>query len=987
MFFKRSLPFILLALILIPGWLTAQVVEFSPAFPTAEDSLEIIFNAEEGNGELAGFDGDVFLHTGVITKESSDNSDWKHVQSGWEETDPKLKATPIGDNKWRFVYKPTINEFFGVLPDEEVEKVAMLFRGFKNGSIEAVGRAEGGDDIFVDIFGGGLNVQFTKPSAELNFAEQNQATEIQGIANESSDITLTLEIDGEEVASVNNDTLTFDFTPPTSGTFELDLIGTSSNLAPDTASVSITVNPPVTDESRPAGLRDGITYSSDGTSVTLSLFAPNKEFVYVIGDFNNWEPDPDFFMKRDQAANADSTWWWIKIDGLTPGQEYGFQYLVDGELRVTDPYVELILEPNDDQFIDSQTFPNLKPYPTGKTEKQVGVLQPGKEEFEFEVEDFEKPDPQELVIYELLVRDFTDNHDFKTLTDSLDYLADLGVNAIELMPIMEFEGNVSWGYNPSFLLAVDKYYGKAEDLKKFIDEAHKRGMAVILDMVHNHHFGRSPLVRLYSSGDFGPPTEENPWFNVEPRHPFNVGFDMNHESAATKHYIDRVNSFWLEEFKFDGFRFDLSKGFTQNNTLGDVGAWNQFDQSRVDIIQRMADKIWETDSDAYIILEHLADEPEEIALSEYRTNEGKDGMFLWSKMNREYNQLSMGFFDSDDFPNSINRVWFGNTNFNVPNQITYMESHDEQWMMFRNREFGNSSNSNHDITEVDVALERQKLAGAFFLTVPGPKMLWQFGELGYGGGPDECLKPGGGSNGECSASDPGRTAEKPVRWDYYDDPERKNLYKTWAALMKARNDYGIFADPSTNVETRIGEDRAFRWIKLSNDTLEAIVVGNFDVESREFNIPVDDDQFGEWFDYFTGDPVDFQPQNLRRSFQPGEFRIFTSEPLETPESGLVTDVEDEQISSTPREFKLKQNFPNPFNPTTRIEYDLANSSEVSIEVYDILGRKVATLINNQRQAAGTHSINFDASRLSSGVYIMLMKAGDFRSTQKMTLIK
>ncbi|WP_243664309.1 alpha-amylase family glycosyl hydrolase [Rhodothermus marinus] len=91
--------------------------------------------------------------------------------------------------------------------------------------------------------------------------------------------------------------------------------------------------------------------------------------------------------------------------------------------------------------------------------------------------DFERPPAHELVIYELLIRDFVARHDYATLIDTLDYLERLGVNAIELMPVAEFDGNISWGYNPAFHLALDKYYGPADDLKRFVDECHRRGIA------------------------------------------------------------------------------------------------------------------------------------------------------------------------------------------------------------------------------------------------------------------------------------------------------------------------------------------------------------------------------------------------------------------------------------------------------------------------------------------------------------------------------
>ena len=126
------------------------------------------------------------------------------------------------------------------------------------------------------------------------------------------------------------------------------------------------------------------------------------------------------------------------------------------------------------------------------------------------------------MIYELLIRDFTAAHTFAVLSDTIDYLKRLGINAIELMPVMEFEGNSSWGYNPDYLFAVDKYYGPKNELKHFIEVAHSKGIAVILDIVCNHQFGQSPLVKLYWDGSA--PAANSPWFNQVPKHPYNVGF-------------------------------------------------------------------------------------------------------------------------------------------------------------------------------------------------------------------------------------------------------------------------------------------------------------------------------------------------------------------------------------------------------------------------------------------------------------------------------
>jgi pullulanase/glycogen debranching enzyme len=194
--------------------------------------------------------------------------------------------------------------------------------------------------------------------------------------------------------------------------------------------------------------------------------------------------------------------------------EYAFQYLVDGEIRIADPYTDKILDPWNDNNIPSSTYPNLKDYPTNKTNHAVSVFQTDQSEFQWQNDDdFVQPEQKDLVIYELLIRDFIQNHDYQTLIDTLDYLEDLGINAIELMPINEFEGNSSWGYNPSFYFAPDKYYGTKNDLKSFIDECHRRGIAVIQDMVLNHSYRQSPFVRLYWDSINNRPAINNPWYN------------------------------------------------------------------------------------------------------------------------------------------------------------------------------------------------------------------------------------------------------------------------------------------------------------------------------------------------------------------------------------------------------------------------------------------------------------------------------------------
>jgi len=580
------------------------------------------------------------------------------------------------------------------------------------------------------------------------------------------------------------------------------------------------------------------------------------------------------------------------------------------------------------------------------------------------VTDFNRPKPEDLLIYELLVRDFITQHDYKTLIDTLGYFEKLGINAIELMPINEFEGNECWGYNPAFYFAPDKYYGPKKYLKKFIDECHKRGIAVILDMVLNHSFGQSPLVRLYNQGDYGPPTSENPWYNVTATHPYSVGYDFNHESSATQTFVDRVNAFWLTEYGIDGYRFDLSKGFTQKYSDNDVGLWSAYDASRIAILKRMTDKIRSVDSSAYVILEHFADNEEEKELAEY-------GMMLWGNMNAAYSQSAMGWLEDSQRSSDLSWGFFKTRGWSKPYLVTYMESHDEPWLMYKNLQWGRS-HEGYDIQNLSTALDRMKLVAAFFFTLPGPKMMWPFGELGY----DQYLPESG----------PERTAPKPILWEYYHQPERKNLYDSIAALIKLRREHKVFRDPQSNVQMRVGQGQYDRRINISNDSMNVTIIGNFAVTKKSVNPNFQ--KTGEWYDYFFGDTILVVDVHEPISLAPGEFHIYSDVKLETPD--IATGLNGNSGMDL-RIFELKQNHPNPFNPQTSIQYNLAHTGDVSLNVYNIVGQKVRTLVNDA-QAFGEHKVIWngmsDDGRLTAGgLYFYRLQAGDFVQTRKMLLIK
>ena len=876
--------------------LNAQVIVVTPPLPTDIDGVEVVFDANQGSGGLANYTGDVYAHTGVITNLSTSNSDWKYVKAGWGVNIPDCKLTSLGNNKWKLVIGPDIRQYYGVPAAEHIPKMAFVFRSgvTVNGSY-LEGKAAGGADIFYDVYPSGLTVSITSPDQSLVFEQLNQSFTV-SVSSFLADTTI-LYSGGQRIASTTGTTLTQDITPTAYGRFLVKAEGkNSTGMVAD--SFYYYVRPAVPVAEVPAGITEGINYLGDNTAI-LCLYAPLKQYAFVIGDFNDWLPDPSYYMNR----TPDGKRYWLQLNNLVKSKEYIFQYLVDGSIRIGDPYAHKVSDPWNDQYIDTVTYPGLIQYPAGKTTGVATVLQTAQPVYSWQHPDFTPPAATDLVIYELLIRDFTAEHSFQSVMDSLAYLKKLGINAIEFMPVSEFEGNLSWGYNPNYYLAVDKYYGPGSKFKELIDACHSQGIAVIMDIVLNHAFGTSPYVMLYWDGTNNRPSAESPFYNTVAKHDYNVGFDMNHESPDTKYYVSRILKYWLSEYNIDGYRFDLSKGFTQTNTLGNTTAWGLYDQSRVNILSAYHDTITATNPKAQLILEHFADNSEEKVLS-------AKGMLLWGKMNYNYTEAAKG-----DISNSnISSCAYTSRGWTEPGLVGYIESHDEERLMFGCESAGNFSGS-YSTRDTVTALGRAALAATFFFTIPGPKMIWQFEERGY----DYSINwPSGTSTS--------RLDSKPPRWDYMDQFKRKKLYNTFTALIKLREENPLFK--TTNFSLDVAG--ALKTIHLKNDTLAAVVVGNFDVSTATV-APVFYST-GKWYDYLTGDSLTVSDVNGGISLKAGEARLYMNRRVANPYG----------ISLSPGNILLDV-YPNPVTEQCNILINYPGRADCKVTVFNIQGINIATV--------------------------------------------
>ncbi len=958
--------FLLFALIFISTEIFSQIVVTVPEHPTQNDSITVYFDATQpGAEELLNYTGTVYAHTGVTTNLGT----WQHVIGTWGNNTNQPALTRDSANHYHLTigYPRT---FYNVPnPSEQILALDFVFR-----SSDATLQTR--PDIFIDLFEPGLNLVVNSPEVDFSYGDPQRSPvfcgendtvniSISSIAIGTVTASISLYVNGTLTAQSDSNEITYQFLASnfTVGSTIITAIAADTSDLRDTLNFAIMINPPVTDLPLPSGNEHGINYTS-ATSVTLALYAPYKNFVYVIGDFNDWKVDSSYYMYRDEVT-PDSVVWWLTINNLSPGEEYAFQYLVDGKIRIGDPYCEKVLDPANDQYISDTTYPNLKPYPYGKTSEIVSILQTDQQPYQWQVTNFQRPARTDLVIYELLVRDFVSTHDYKTLKDTLSYLKRLGVNAIELMPIMEFEGNESWGYNPNFNFAPDKYYGPKNDLKSFIDSCHQDSIAVIFDAPMNDIFNSSPLARLYWDSTNSRPAANNPWLNPIAKHPFNVGNDYNYESPAMRYYINKFTKFWLSQYNIDGFRFDLAGGYTQ--CPNGYNNWEQYDATRIAIQERIADAMWSVSPGAYVILEEFVDNNEERVVVDY-------GMMPWGNMNCNYNQATMGYASGPCGTWDFSWISYKVRTWNYPYLVGYMESHDEERLMFKNLTYGNS-HGNYNIKSLPTAIQRVKEASAFFFTVPGPKMIWQFGELGY----------------DISIDDPCRTCNKPILWDYYDEPARLKLYKVFKTLIHLRENYPAFRSTDFIISAANAEKR----ININHNTMDVDIIGNFDVQSG--TIDPNFSHTGTWYDYFSGDSIIVTDVHSNISQEPGEFHIYTTVRLPKPEEGILDDVQktNPQIVT---DYNLDQNFPNPFNPSTEIRFSIKENSNVILKIYDILGREIKTLVNEEMNN-GLYNVTWDGEnnsgeKVSSGIYLYRIEAvpvsgqtGKYIKSKKMLLLK
>ncbi len=913
--------------------LWSQAVVLNPSIIEVDQPVTITIDVNSTETDCNHFNSPnkVYMHAGI----GDDTNPWGFsVVGNWGQDDGVGLMTDNGDGTWSITITPETYFNLDAQQASSATKMGMVFRN-EDGTQEF--KDNGCQDFIFNV--GAFQITMINPDDSGVIVKENGGSTQIIAQNSGGNATYELYANGQLIHT-QTDTNFYNgylFENLTENQY-CDLV-VSMNGSSITKSFVILVNNTM-EEALPAGMEDGINYLADNTKAVLVLNAPLKDFVYIAGSFNNWKPDSSFAMKKDPSSGK----FWLELSGLTPGENYTFQYWVADQsplqdspslVKTADPFSTLVLSPFDDPWIPAINYPDMPSYPLGQ-EREVTVLKTGEAAFAWNEGSYTRPEKEDLVIYEVLIRDFDAHRTFQDLIDRIDYFKGLHINAIELMPVMEFEGNEGWGYNPSFHLALDKFYGTKEKLKELVNLYHQNGIAVILDVALNHAMGRNPMVRMWMNdldGDgWGAPSSENPYFNQEPKHAYNVGYDFNHSSALTQYYTKRVIKYWIEEFHIDGFRWDLTKGFTQNCTATDEACTNAYQQDRVDILKAYADYSWSIDPGHYVIFEHLGSDSEEKEWADYRLNEGK-GVMMWQKSTDPYNELTMGQGGNKDF----SRMGYHEHGFAGKRVLGYAESHDEERLMYKNLQYGQSSNPNYNVKDLPVALSRMKTLGAVLFFIPGPKMIWHFGDLGMDLSINTCTD--GNVNPDC------RLATKPQpQWvnDWLNIPDRRQIYDAWSKMIGLKISEPVFKG-DYSIDAGTFTPRVYIWNdQLASDQLKNVVIlANFDVTAQ--NVTADFPYTGTWYNLMDGTSINVTDTAMQITLQPGEYKI-----LGNQSTTLATEV-----------FDMTGFFVYP-NPAQDLLY--LNGEFNEIQIFDMSGKLIKKIEKGEKVIR--------LENLNKGIYIL-----------------
>ncbi|MDV3000658.1 MAG: Pullulanase [Chroococcopsis gigantea SAG 12.99] len=525
-------------------------------------------------------------------------------------------------------------------------------------------------------------------------------------------------------------------------------------------------------------------------SIEINLFAPYNQEVKLTG---SWDEHQEIPMEKTE-------------DGY-------FKTSIDLEDGVY--LYKFRLKSNSPDFRDKEWVDVIDPYATDVDDVNKHAVLKVKEgkkivdSYVWRNDDHPLPGNHELVIYEMHLADFTGGEDdehkrgtYKDAIAKLDHLVELGINAIELMPVNEYPGDYSWGYTVRHFFATESSYGSTADLKQFIDECHGRGIRIIMDGIYNHTDTECPLLMI----------DRNYWYYEHmhyPEDPDNYWgpefkYDKYDEKLDVKpawKYIGDVVRFWVQEYHIDGIRYDA------------VRQLNNFEF--LDWLAQQAKKN-AAPKPFYNIAEHIPDS------SSVTAPEGPLDA-CWHESFRYFLMPALcgKECDLEQLKNVFDPRRQGYAS--GVNVINYISTHDRERLF---RELGNCNIFDEE------AFKRARFAGILLMTAMGIPMLWMGEEIGEHKRKSEKV-----------------TQAKKVAWPLLENEENRDLLEYYKKVIRLRKESQALQSDNIEFFHENHENKVLGYVRWTDEGEEIAILANFsdhDLHNYEANYFPDGKTWRDW---------------------------------------------------------------------------------------------------------------------------------------------
>jgi 1,4-alpha-glucan branching enzyme len=545
------------------------------------------------------------------------------------------------------------------------------------------------------------------------------------------------------------------------------------------------------------------------SSIEFNLFAPYNKGAALIGSFSDWKEIP---MEKSKDG-----YFRTQVDLEDGTHQYKFRVQSNSWFFEPEQWVDV----NDPYSTDIDN----------PTQNSVVRIKDGErivDTYVWQHDDKPLPADHELVIYEMHVGDFSGGEDdpyargkYEHVIEKLDYLHDLGINAIELMPVKEYPGDYSWGYNPRYFFATESSYGTTEQLKQLVDECHARGIRVLMDGIFNHSEAESPLTQI----------DHDYWYHHEPRDPDNnwgpefnyEHYDENLDTYPARRFIGDAVRFWIEQYHIDGIRYDAARQIANYDFMH----W---------IVQEAKNAA--SMKPFYNIAEHIPETPDIT-----NVDGPMDGCWHDSFYHCVLEHICGDTFDLErlkDVLDAKRQGFMGATNI-----VNYLTNHDHNHVM--------AELADREIFD-EAAFKRVKLGAALLMTAMGVPLIWmgeEFGEYKY------------------------KTIEQAkVEWGLLENEQNQSLLDYYKGLIHLRKQNHALYTENIEFFHENPEAKVLAYTRWNDEGSRVVVVANFsDQFLAGYTVPDFPDN-GTWHEWTGNYDVESGENNMMLDLPEYEAKVF-----------------------------------------------------------------------------------------------------------------